>query len=233
MLSYNVRSLRDDEAAVARVIRAAEPDVVCVQEAPRFLRWRTKCARLAREAGVVVVTGGRAAGANLLLASLRSADLRTADRLLPRTPRLHQRGVAAAVLEVDGARFAVAGTHLGLDARERMAHVPLVLAHARAFGVEHLVVAGDVNETPERPAWRALGAALDDGWLRAPWGGEGTFPAAAPDRRIDGIFVSAAVEVVSCGAYEHPDVAAASDHRPVLAVLRLPAPDRQGSAGAG
>jgi len=223
VLSYNVRSLRDDDAAVARVIRAAEPDVVCVQEAPRFLRWRARCARLAREAGLVVVTGGRSAGANLVLASMRAGEVRTADLLLPRTRGLHQRGVAGAVLALGGARLAVAGTHLGLDAGERARHVRLVLEHARSLGADHLVVAGDVNETPDGPAWAALAAALGDGYARAPWGGAATFPAAAPDRRIDAIFASAEVEVLSCGAYEHPDVAAASDHRPVLAVLRVPA----------
>ncbi len=62
LLTYNVRSMRDDRAAVARVIRSAEPDVVCVQEAPRFLRWRSTCAALARTSGLVVVGGGRPAG---------------------------------------------------------------------------------------------------------------------------------------------------------------------------
>ena len=70
LLSYNVRSLRDDAAAVVRVIRSAEPHVVCIQEAPRLLRWRAKCAALARRSGLVVVTGGRTAGANLILSSL-------------------------------------------------------------------------------------------------------------------------------------------------------------------
>jgi endonuclease/exonuclease/phosphatase family metal-dependent hydrolase len=45
LLSYNVRSLRDDASAVARVIRAAEPDLVCIQEAPRLFRWRSPCYR--------------------------------------------------------------------------------------------------------------------------------------------------------------------------------------------
>ena len=46
IMSYNIRSLRDDRAAVVRVIRDVDPDVVCIQEAPRFFRWRAKCARL-------------------------------------------------------------------------------------------------------------------------------------------------------------------------------------------
>jgi hypothetical protein len=41
VLGYNIRSMRDDEDALARVIRACAPDVVLVQEAPRFFRWRT------------------------------------------------------------------------------------------------------------------------------------------------------------------------------------------------
>ena len=34
VVSYNVRELADDTAALARVLRAAAPDVVCLQEAP-------------------------------------------------------------------------------------------------------------------------------------------------------------------------------------------------------
>ena len=60
VLSYNVRGLRDDRQALAEVVRAADPDVVCVQEAPRFLRWRSTCAALARTSGLVVVGGGHA-----------------------------------------------------------------------------------------------------------------------------------------------------------------------------
>src|SRR4051795_4832263 len=102
--------------AGSAVIRACEPDIVCIQEAPRFLRWRTKCAALARESGLVVVTGGRTAGAMLLLAHLRVGVEATYDVLLSKAPRLHQRGLAIGVLEVDGARVAVASMHLDLDA---------------------------------------------------------------------------------------------------------------------
>src|SRR3712207_1175105 len=108
VLTYNVRSLRDDGHAVARVIRACEPDVVCVQEAPRFLRWRSRCAALARESGLVVVTGGRTAGGLLLLAHLR-LPLRAAHAvLLSKAPRLHQRGVAIGVFDVGGTAVTVA-----------------------------------------------------------------------------------------------------------------------------
>ena len=123
LLSYNVRSLRDDPAAVARVIRSAYPDVVCIQEAPRFLRWRSTCAELARRSGLVVVTGGRGAGANLVLSTLAVEVGHTAEVLFTRDPKLHQRGTAIAVLSLGGARFAVAGTHLDVVEQPRLRHV--------------------------------------------------------------------------------------------------------------
>jgi endonuclease/exonuclease/phosphatase family metal-dependent hydrolase len=41
VLTWNVRSLRDDVEAIGEVVRGCEPDVVAVQEAPRFARWRS------------------------------------------------------------------------------------------------------------------------------------------------------------------------------------------------
>lgn len=61
VLSYNIRSMRDDPAALARVIRACAPDLVFVQEAPRFFRWRKAAARLAAATDLVVLSGGATA----------------------------------------------------------------------------------------------------------------------------------------------------------------------------
>src|SRR3978361_1259259 len=88
VLSYNVRSMRDDRDALGQVIRAAEPDVVLVQESPRFARWRSLCAQLARRSNLVVVSGGRYAGSNLILSSLGVDVVSTADVLFTRDPRL-------------------------------------------------------------------------------------------------------------------------------------------------
>jgi len=221
LLSYNVRSLRDDERAVVGVITACEPDVVCVQEAPRFFRWRAKCAALARKSGLVVVTGGRPAGAMLVLASLRVRVVGARDILLTKKPGLHQRGIAAATLEVEGARFVVASVHLDLDAAERRRHVDEILAHVGDFDAP-AVLAGDINEEPSGPAWQALAAGHRDAYALAPMGGGHTYSAAKPTRRIDGVFVDPRIGVVGCGVPDVPGIAAASDHRPVLAVLRLP-----------
>jgi len=219
VLAYNVRSLRDDARAVAEVIKFCRPDVVCIQEAPRLFRWRAKCAALARESGLVVVTGGRPAGAMLLLAALRVRVETSRDLLLSKTPGQHQRGLAVAVVAVPGLRVTVAAMHLGLDAAERRRHVDEVLAELARFDAP-VILAGDVNEEPTEPAWRVLADRCQDGFAVAPAGGGPTFPAGAPSRRIDGIFVDPRLEVLSCAVPDVSGVEGASDHRPILAVLR-------------
>ena len=94
LMTWNVRSLRDDRAAVIRVIRACAPDVLFVQEAPRFLRAQSKLAALARESGLVVAAGGRPAAGVALLTTLRVDVDAPASHLLSKAPRLHQRGLA-------------------------------------------------------------------------------------------------------------------------------------------
>lgn len=186
------------------------------------------CAQLAASTGLVVATGGRPAGAMLLLVDLRVQVRQRHDVRLHKTPRLHQRGLATAVLEVAGARFGVASMHLSLDDAERSRQAAEVLGHIHRLDAPSLVLAGDVNESPTGPSWQTLSKALTDAYAAAPWDGEFTMSAVRPTRRIDGIFVSPTVEVVRCGVPEHlpgvraSDLVRATDHRPVLADLLIP-----------
>ncbi|WP_129839365.1 endonuclease/exonuclease/phosphatase family protein [Streptomyces sp. RFCAC02] len=227
LLSYNVRSLRDDRAALVRVIRACAPDIVCLQEAPRFAGRRFHAARLARATGLAVVSAGRAARGTAVLARPALAVGTAATAGLPHTPGLHRRGLALAVLcPAPGVRLGVVSCHLGLRAAERRAHAPLVLAHLAALGAPAAVLAGDLNERPGGPAHRLLTAgSLRDARDAAPEGGGHTFPARAPDRRIDMVLTTAAVRVLGCGVPatgpDPADLRRATDHLPVLARLRL------------
>jgi endonuclease/exonuclease/phosphatase family metal-dependent hydrolase len=223
LLSYNVRSMRDDRDALARVIRCAEPDVVCVQEAPRFLRWRSTCAALARSSGLVVVGGGRPAGANLIMSTLGVDVVKTVDVLFSKDPGLHQRGVALALLRFHGTEFSVAGTHLDGRAEPRLRHVvELHSAISRYLPpAKPVIVAGDVNDHPGTPTWLALTEQRIDAFAAAGVGSAFTSTAADPHQTIDGIFVDPRVTVVSAHVLDGPDVVAASDHRPVLAELDL------------
>ncbi|MFJ3923768.1 endonuclease/exonuclease/phosphatase family protein [Streptomyces sp. NPDC090022] len=226
VLSYNIRSLRDDEEALARVIRACAPDLVFVQEAPRFFRWRKHAARLAAKSDLVVLTGGATAAGPLLLCSLRVFVERTEDVLLPLTPGLHRRGFATAVVRVGAARIALISTHLSLQAAERREQAGLLLDRLAAMDAPYGIAAGDLNELPDGPAFRQLAEHLQDCWATAPWGGEHTFDT----RRIDAVFATRDVEVLGCGVplglpgVTEADLKAASDHLPVLAALRLRAP---------
>ncbi|MET9963915.1 endonuclease/exonuclease/phosphatase family protein [Streptomyces sp. NPDC006326] len=229
VLSYNVRSLRDDEEALARVIRACAPDLVFVQEAPRFFRWRKHAARLAAKTDLVVLSGGATAAGPLLLCSLRAFVERTEDVLLPRTPGLHRRGFATAVVRFGSVRVAALSAHLSLDARERRTQAELLLSRLASADTPYAIAAGDINEPPSGPAFRRLSGALQDCWTVSPWGGEHTFVGSGPPRRIDAVFATRGVEVLTCGVPEGlagvtpADLKAATDHLPVLATLRLPA----------
>ncbi|MFF7354846.1 MULTISPECIES: endonuclease/exonuclease/phosphatase family protein [Streptomyces] len=228
VLSYNIRSMRDDTDALARVITACAPDLVLIQEAPRFFRWRKKLARLAAACGQVILTGGATAAGPAILCSLRATVERTEDLLLPLTPGLHRRGLATAVIRFGGARLGVISCHLSLDDTERYAQAALLLDRVAALGVEHVVAGGDLNEGPEGPAFRLVSATLKDCRAAAPWGGEETWPHSEPPERIDAVFTTQGIETLGCGVpLDQPgvtraDLDAATDHLPVLAALRVP-----------
>ncbi len=216
VLSYNIRSLRGDDAAVVRVIRAAAPDVVCVQEAPKWWRWRSRCAALARKCDLFVVTGGLPAGHNLLMCRV-DVDVQAADsRQLSRAFGRHQRGVAMATFSLRGSRFRLVGTHFSLDPDERLRHVSEI-SSLIGEPAEPVIIGADVNEEASRPSWSGLAAGYPETGALG-----GTFPAVTGRRRIDGIFASPSVRVRSAEVLDSADVRAASDHRPILAVLELP-----------
>ncbi|MEU5833504.1 endonuclease/exonuclease/phosphatase family protein [Streptomyces diacarni] len=245
LLSYNVRSLRDDTEALVRIVRACAPDIVCVQEAPRFFRWRKHAARLARRTDLMYVTGGATAAGPMILASLRAHVEHTEDVLLPRTPGLHQRGLALARLRFGPAsgglppvRIGVVSFHLGLQAAER--HRQAVALRERAAGLAEgtsgVVAAGDVNERAGGRTFRLLGqappegqpgAGLRDAWASAPWGAEHTSTPREPVQRIDAVFATEGIEVLGAGVprglpgVSDGDLVAATDHLPVLAALRV------------
>ncbi|WP_416967128.1 endonuclease/exonuclease/phosphatase family protein [Streptomyces sp. 4F14] len=228
VLTYNIRSLRDDPQALARIIKAATPDLVLLQEAPRFFRWRKKLARLARAADLVILTGGGTAAGPAILCSLRTTVERTEDVLLPLTTGNHRRGFATAVVRIGNARLGVLSTHLSLDEEERYDQTATLLDRLAGMGVDHAIAGGDINEPPTGRSFERLAETLQDTWVTAPWGTEHTFPATGPDRRIDAIFTTKGIEVLTAGVprdfpgITENDLRAATDHLPVLATLRIP-----------
>ena len=227
LLSYNLRSMRDDKTALIRTIRALRPDIACFQEIPRFFGWREKVRALARRCDLRVAAHRRPAG----LAVFTGPGVRVLHReyrLLTRVPTLHRRGVALAVVEVGEARLVAASTHLDLHDTPRLAHAGQVLStlgRVRAAYGAPAVLAGDINEQPGGPAWRLLARPFPDAHAAAPEGGAHTYSAISPRRRIDGVFADPRIRVIGCGVPLEPaspgDYALATDHRPVLAELEI------------
>lgn len=209
VVTWNVRSLRDGARGVARVLCDLDADLVCVQEAPRLLQWRTARALLARRAGLARLTRPRGCG-NLLLAGPRVRALSSYIVVLPKRPGLHRRAVAVARVVVDGRELGVAGTHLDLDPAARLDSARRVRA---ALPPGPVVLGADVNEEADGPAWQALAAGLVDA-------GEGlgpTFSVRSPRRRLDALLVDPALEVLSCRVLPTGPV---SDHFAVCADMR-------------
>ncbi|GAA3216102.1 endonuclease/exonuclease/phosphatase family protein [Actinocorallia longicatena] len=221
VLSYNLRALRDDAEAAARVIRACGPDLVCLQEVPRFLGWKRQRDALAEACGLRVLSSRRSAG----LAVLGGPDvrlLRAGYTFLSWSPPLHRRALAVARVRAGGMDLTVASTHLDLAPGARLRHVQEILRLLAPSPVP-VVLAGDFNEEPGGAAWNLLSASFQDAYAVAPEGAELTFSAHRPRVRIDGVFVDKRLRVEGCGVPGgmEEDVLLATDHRPLLARLTL------------
>ena len=221
VLTYNVRGLRDDTDALARVVVESGAHLVCVQEAPKVFRWRARCAELARRCGMVVVAGGGDAAGNLLIASIAVRVHAARSLLLPLTPGQQLRGAALAHCSLAGSEFIAVSTHLSLNPAERLRHVPLLLDELAEDGPP-VVLAADFNEQPGGPVWEAFTPRLDDVAALAEATDTPTFSCAWPRRRIDGFFVDRRVGVAGYRVLDSSDVRRASDHFPVYTELKLP-----------
>ncbi len=220
VVSWNVWDLRGDVGAVVRVLRGLEPDVVCLQEAPRRLNAPRRIARLAAAAGLRLGAVGRGSGGTGILLGPRAAQLAGRTFRLPVPALARSRGAALCVVRVGDLELAVASVHLPLTAARRLAHATTVRDVMAATALPP-IVAGDLNEPPGSPSWKVLGEVVVDRTPDAP----PTFPARDPQTRLDAVLVGPGLRVLRPGP-EHPlgpadrhDLLAASDHHPVLAVV--------------
>jgi endonuclease/exonuclease/phosphatase family metal-dependent hydrolase len=219
LMSYNVHSLRDDLDALAAVVAAAAPDVLVVQEAPRRFRWRARCGDLAHRLGLLVGGGGLPSLGNLVLTNFRVRVHTHWCLRYPLTPGRHMRGAVFVRCSVGPARFVVAGSHLSTDAAERPAQAAL-LRDALVGIPEPTVLGIDANDIPGSACWRLLA----ESGLRDAAAGVSerpTFPVTSPRRRIDGIFVDPDVRLHGYQVFDHPLLARASDHFPLVTDLGL------------
>ena len=208
--TYNTRDFLDDHHLAARLVRAVDPDVLCLQEVPRrlFAPWRLR--RFAAACGLRWSGPQRGSGGTTVLTSPR-VDLLEAShhRLSVRWPDRTRGWARARVRLADGSELTAVSVHLGLRPQERERHAREIVD--ALDGVQPLVVAGDLNEGDDGPAF---GVVADRLAVAGPDGP--TFPARSPHRRIDVLFASPGVRVLGGGPVAVPDAhwPRGSDHRP-------------------
>jgi endonuclease/exonuclease/phosphatase family metal-dependent hydrolase len=133
----------------------------------------------------------------------------------------HEPRIAQLVLTaVHGDNWYVLNTHLdpseGQARAQEVARLIDRVALQRA-GSTPFVVGGDFNSTPEDPVQQTLKTAgLRDAWLECGQGDGFTYPADAPRKRIDYLFLTGNLH---CSAARVIDTRI-SDHRPVLVTLK-------------
>ncbi len=226
VLSYNIchgegADGRIDLERTAAVIRAAAPDVAMLQEVDRCTersRGVDQARALAGLAGLHASYGasmpfqGGAYGNAILSRSPPAA----APRCVP-LPGDEPRCALIVSLETAAGRFRAAATHLDLNPARQLEAAARLVPLAREDPDRPMLLAGDMNAPPGGPVLNSLERA----WTRISGAGLlPTFPASAPADAIDHILCRPA------GRWKAVDIrvldaAAASDHRPLLAVLEL------------
>ncbi|GAA3087836.1 endonuclease/exonuclease/phosphatase family metal-dependent hydrolase [Kribbella aluminosa] len=231
VLSYNVHRYGDDHEALARVVRACAPHVAMLQEAPTWLGTRRTRQVMADSLGLRYV-GWSSRNAILVAEGIELKELRRRRvwrpffRRYPRPRMIATQlpgGTIGASLTVEGVDLALVVCHLGLQKRGRQHEIEQILTLCKSFGLPYLL-AGDLNEVPDEPVWRRLAAEglTDLGSDAGP-----TFNSSTPDRRIDAAQLSPQLTGRLLPIPAAPaDLAAATDHLPLLIELKPGTPVR-------
>ncbi len=217
--TYNTRDFLDDHRLAARVVRALDPDVLCLQEVPRRLLAPWRLRRFAQACGMRRSGSQRGSGGTTILTAERVEVVASSHHRLPVRWPDRTRGWARARIRLAGGHEVTAvSVHLGLRAQERVRHVRTVLA--ALDGAAPLLLAGDLNEESDGPAFRLVEAT---GRLAVAGPPGPTFPARAPRRQLDVVFVSPGLRVLPPREVALPDEvwARASDHRPAWVDLEV------------
>lgn len=237
VLVYNIRAGKDMAGVenlprVAELVRRTGADVVLLQEVDRMTQRSGPAdqpAILARLTGFDVTFGRTISfqGGDYGIALLSRWPIQL-DTIIPlavtgSAADREQRGVLRAVIDAPGGAIALLNTHLDASGEDawRLQEIAGVLRVAdleRQSGLP-LLIGGDFNARPESPIHESLrGAGFRDAWAQCGTGESLTFPANAPDRRIDYLYLGGGVRCTEARVL--PDEV--SDHRALLVRVRLP-----------
>jgi len=229
VLTYNIYHGAGVDGAVdlehqATVIRGLKPDLVALQEVDDRTRRTGKvdqATELGRLTGMHVrfahqldFEGGRYGQA--ILSRFPCSELTV--HWLPGVPDRERRIAGSVTVDMDGEKLTFVTTHLhhnNTPLREGQAEQLIQL-----FGKElstPVIVAGDLNATPDSRVMEILKERFE-----VPTGTQEllTYPAGKPERQLDYILFQPR-DRFTVVSIEVPLESEASDHRPVLLVLRL------------
>ncbi len=209
-----------DPARVGAVLRELDADVIGLQEVdcgfePAFDVDQLEL--LANVAGMTPIEGPTLRGegghyGNAILTRVRPTSVRRHDLSVSRR---EPRGALDVDVDIQGTTIRVIATHLGLRRSERARQARKLAAALSDHARPQTVVVGDFNEWRPReralvPLSAALGAAPR---LR-------TFPARFPVLPLDRIWAMPPEAIESMSTHASPLASVASDHLPVVAMLR-------------
>ena len=233
----------------AAAIRALDADVVGLEEADVHWgdrsHWEDTVTQLGRRLGMRTAFAPiysldppapgqprREFGVALLsrfpLVSVQNHDLTRLSTQDPNPVPAPAPGFLETVVQARGARTHVYVTHLDYrgDPSVRRLQVAdtLRILDEDPEGASQVLL-GDLNAEASAPELAPLWTRLHDAWTVAPVrdGEPGlSYPAIGPTKRIDVVSVSAGVEVLDASTQHDPTLVPASDHRAVVATVRLP-----------
>jgi endonuclease/exonuclease/phosphatase family metal-dependent hydrolase len=229
VISYNIHhgegtDAKIDLERIAKVLLAESPDLVAVNEVDQGTN-RTRQidmpAELERLTGMKAIfeknidfEGGRYGNAVLSRLPVR----RHKNHKLPSNYEGEQRGVLDVELGEEGEEpLLFLATHLDYrpDDTERMWSVKKIEEIIADRRDQPMILAGDLNASPDS---RVI-AEFAKNWRGTSGKDLGTFPAVKPEKQIDYVLYRPAErwKVIETRVLDEP---VASDHRPILAVLR-------------
>lgn len=231
VMTYNIHhgeglDRKVDLERIAGVIREARADLVALQEVDRGVertQRRDLPTELARLTGMTAVfennfhyQGGEYGNAILSRFPVRRHRNLHYRMLRPG----EQRGLLQAVVEVHGREVLLLNTHLDFrpDDAERLQNIDQIAAIIAAAGPTPVILAGDLNATPDSRTIAKVRGLLSDTWEKAGQGPGLTIPVRRPTKRIDYLwFTPAGLEAVGATV----PYSEASDHLPLVAEFRL------------
>ena len=219
VMSYNVRHCAGmdmvlDYDRTANVISEQQPDVIALQELDSMTSRNGQCYQLGELAnrtsyypiyGSAIDFDGGKYGVGILT---HEPPLSTKRIPLPgEEPRL--------LLVVEMKDYVFACTHLDLEEAQRLASVSIIVEEAQRWQ-KPFILAGDWNDTPDSELLQEM---MKSFTILS--GNEATFPADEPQECIDYVasYKDHPAETIESIVIDESE---ASDHRPLVVMLRLP-----------